>query len=336
MKQKLKRLIGPGLLATTLAGMALSSEQASAASGYAATEKGKAFIDEMAREHDFNRDDLNYWLGSTTRYDAVIEAMSKPAEKTLTWAQYRPIFIKDARIDSALEFARSNANLLDRVEEKYGVPREIIVAIIGVESWYGKYKGKHPALQSLATLAFDYPKRAKFFRRELKEFLLLSREENFEPMAVKGSYAAAMGMPQFISSSYRAYAVDGDGDGKRDLFGSLEDITASVANYFVRHGWRTGETVTEQVQIQGDATALVKKGSKPQLTAADFKTLGVDINLSPKQRAALIELEGNQGLEYWIGYKNFYVITRYNHSPLYAMAVFQLAQSIKEGLAQAD
>lgn len=320
----------------TLAGLAISSERAAAANGYAATAKGKAFIDEMVREHDFSRADLSYWLGSTERYDAVIEAMSKPAEKTLTWAQYRPIFIKQGRIDSALAFARENADLLAQVEQQYGVPREIITAIIGVESWFGKYKGKHPALQSLATLAFDYPKRAKFFRNELKEFLLLSREESFEPLSVKGSYAAAMGMPQFISSSYRAYAVDGDGDGKRDLFGSTADICASVANYFVRHGWQTGAAIAEQVSPSADVAELVKKGYKPALDRSDFEKIGVDVKLAGKDRAALIELEGNQGLEHWIGYNNFYVITRYNHSSLYAMAVFQLAQSIKEGLASAD
>lgn len=336
MSRVLKKLIGPGIVALSLAGLALTSERASAAEGYADTAKGKAFIDEMVREHDFSRADLEYWMGSATRYDAVIEAMSKPAEKTLTWAQYRPIFIKEGRITSAVEFARTNADLLARVEQQYGVPREIIVAIIGVESWFGKYKGKHPALQSLATLAFDYPRRAKFFRNELKEFLLLAREEGFEPLSVKGSYAAAMGMPQFISSSYRAYAVDGDGDGERDLFGSIPDICASVANYFSRHGWRTGELITEQVSVSGDVTALVKKGSKPKLTAADFSKIGVQPKLAKNELAALIELKGNQGLEHWVGYKNFYVITRYNHSPLYAMAVFQLAQSIKEGLANAD
>lgn len=323
------------MLAATLAALAVYSEQAAAA-GYADHAKGRAFIDEMVQEHDFNRQDLEYWLGTATRYDAVLEAMSKPAEKTLTWGQYRPIFIKQGRIDSALAFAREHEALLARVEQQYGVPREIIVAIIGVESWFGKYKGKHPALQSLATLAFDYPKRAKFFRAELREFLLLSREEGFEPLQVKGSYAAAMGMPQFISSSYRNYAVDGDGDGQRDLFGSIPDIVASVANYFKRHGWRSGEHVTERVQVQGDVSALVKKGSKPKLSAADFNAAGIPVNLTSDERAALIELEGKQGLEYWVGYKNFYVITRYNHSPLYAMAVFQLAQSIKEGLASTD
>jgi len=336
LKKEIKKLLIPGMLAMTLAGLAVSSERAAAASGYAATAEGKIFIDEMVREHDFSRADLDYWLGSTDRYEAVLEAMSKPAEKTLTWAQYRPIFIKEGRIESALEFAREHEALLDQVEQQYGVPREIITAIIGVESWFGKYKGKHPALQSLATLAFDYPKRAKFFRNELKEFLLLSREEGFEPLAVKGSYAAAMGMPQFISSSYRAYAVDGDGDGERDLFGSTADICASVANYFARHGWQSGERVTEKVSVSGDVSALADKGSKPSLTNADFEKIGVDAKLAGKDRAALIELEGNQGLEYWVGYKNFYVITRYNHSPLYAMAVFQLAQSIKEGLASTD
>ncbi len=328
-------MMAPGLLALSLAVLAVSSERAAAAA-YASHPEGRIFIDEMVQKHGFERAQLDSWLGSVDRYDTVIEAMSKPAEKTLTWAQYRPIFIKAGRIESALEFAREHAVLLTRLEQEYGVPREIIVAIIGVESWFGKYKGKHPALRSVATLAFDYPKRAKFFRRELEEFLLLSREEGLDPLAVKGSYAAAMGMPQFISSSYRAYAVDGDGDAKRDLFTSIPDICASVANYFKRHGWQSGGPVAEQVNATGQFAPLLAKGIKPQLSAKEFLVAGIATKLAPDQRAALIELEGKQGLEHWVGYKNFYVITRYNHSPLYAMAVFQLAQSIKEGLASAE
>lgn len=327
-----QKWIAPGALAAALALLAMTSESAAAA-GYADTDGGRKLIDEMVREHGFARADLEAWLGATSRYDAVLEAMSKPAEKTLTWAQYRPIFLKPGRLESALAFAREHAELLARVERETGVPREIVVAIIGVESWYGKYKGKHPALRSLATLAFDYPRRAKFFRAELREFLLLAREEGLDPLAVKGSYAAAMGMPQFISSSYRHYAVDGDGDGRRDLFASVPDICASVANYFKAHGWRPGAPVAERVQPRGPVAALSAKGSKPQLTAADFAAAGIDVALADGERAALIELKGNQGVEHWVGHQNFYVITRYNHSPLYAMAVFQLAQSIKEGLA---
>lgn len=335
VQQEVKKLIAPGLLAMTLAGLAIN-ETATAASSYATSAKGQAFIEEMEREHQFSRADLNRWLGSTSRYEAVLTAMSKPAEKMLTWKQYRPIFIKQGRIDAALKFARTHAVLLDSVEQAYGIPREIIVAIIGVESLFGQHKGKHPALSTLATLAFDYPKRAVFFRRELKEFLLLAREEGFDPLAVKGSYAAAMGMPQFISSSYRAYAVDGDGDGKRDLFGSTADICASVANYFSSYGWRSDGPVAQQVQVRGDVSALVGKGYKPELTASDFKKAGIDAPLYKKDRAALIELKGSQGLEHWVVHHNFYVITRYNHSPLYAMAVFQLAQSITQGLASTD
>ncbi len=333
VRKTVQKLIAPGVLALSLAALALTSEHAVASASYASSEKGKAFIDEMVNEHDFSRAQLKQWLGSTRRYEAVLQAMAKPAEKTLTWAQYKPIFVKEGRIASALEFAREHASLLAQLEREYGVPTEIIVAIIGVESWFGKHKGKHPALRSLATLAFDYPPRTSFFRRELREFLLLSREEGLDPLTVKGSYAAAMGMPQFISSSYRAYAVDGDGDGKRDLFHSVPDISASVANYFKRHGWRNGAPVAEQVKPTAPVAGLIAKGVKPALSAKEFQAVGVPLKMATDERAALIELEGNQGLEYWVGHKNFYVITRYNHSPLYAMAVFQLAQSIKEGLA---
>ncbi len=289
----------------------------------------RALADRVFEAHGLPVADTLDLLNGLSRYDAVIEAMSKPAEKTLNWAGYRPIFLKPERVEQGVAFYREHRGLLEQAGERYGVPPAIIAAIIGVESRYGRFKGKHPALRSLATLAFDYPRRSPFFTAELEHFLVLSREEGLDPRAVKGSYAAAMGMPQFISSSYRAYAVDGDGDGKRDLFNNLHDVTHSVANYLARHGWRDGEPVAREVTPSGDVISLVEKGYKPSLKSAELAAVGVATEPVHTGEYALLRLEGDRGAEHWVAYPNFYVITRYNHSPLYAMAVFQLSQAIK-------
>ncbi|MEM6985818.1 MAG: lytic murein transglycosylase B [Pseudomonadota bacterium] len=293
---------------------------------------GVKFIERMQSEHGIDAAETRALLAGLERYDAVLEAMSRPAEKTLTWAGYRPIFLKPDRVTQGIAFYREHRDAIDSAVAQYGVPAEIITAIIGVESRYGRYKGKHPALRSLATLAFDFPRRSRFFTRELEEFLLLAREEGLDPLSVKGSYAAAMGMPQFISSSYRAYAVDGDSDGRRNLFGDIDDVVHSVANYFDRHGWRTGEPVTERVTPRGQFGPLVDKGYKPALSLDQLAEHGVPAQAVKGGLAALVELAGADGEEHWLAYPNFYVITRYNHSPLYAMAVFQLAQAIKNGM----
>jgi len=312
--------------------MILSLAGGSVHADYSAHPAGKAFAERMLTEHGMPLADTQDLLSGVSRYDAVIEAMSRPAEKTLTWADYRPIFLKADRAEQGAAFYREHRPVFDAAASRYGVPAEIITAIIGVESRFGRYKGKHPALQSLATLAFDYPPRSAFFTSELEHFLLLSREEGLDPLSVKGSYAAAMGMPQFISSSYRAYAVDGDGDGQRDLFNNIDDVVHSVANYFARHGWRPDEPVTTVAAPNGDVAALSKKGYKPTLSAADLDAVGVAVESVKGNEYALIRLRGANGDEHWVGYPNFYVITRYNHSPLYAMAVFQLAQAIKKTL----
>ena len=288
------------------------------------------FISEVSKKHGFDKDDLKELFNKIEFKQSIIDAITRPAEGK-PWFQYRPIFVTNTRIKEGVKFWNKNQKILERAEKEYGVPPEIIVAIIGVETRYGRHKGGYRVLDSLATLAFGYPKRAKFFRSELEQYLLLAREENLDPLAVKGSYAGAMGQAQFISSSYRNFAVDFDGDGKRDLWNNTSDAIGSVANYFKRHKWIPGGKVTTPAIVGSNhIQVLVEKGYKPPSTVADLQNRGVTpkIKLNPDELGALIELKKLAGREYWLGLNNFYVITRYNHSPLYAMAVYQLGQAI--------
>lgn len=308
---------------------------AGANTGFQGNPKLETFINEMVSKHDFNRAELNNWFKQVKQRPDIIKAISSPAEG-LPWYKYRPIFLTKSRIKGGVEFWGQHADTLARAEKTYGVPPEIIVAIIGVESRYGRYKGKYPVMEALATLAFNYPKRSKFFRSELEQFLLLTREEKINPLSLKGSYAGAMGGPQFISSSYRHYAVDFDNDGKRDLWNNTTDIIGSVANYFSMHGWKKGKAITtrantKQANVNGEKfRSLVKLGVKPKHTLKFMQQQGIKPNkkLPGDQLAALIELTTKGKPEHWLGLKNFYVITRYNHSELYAMAVYQLGSEI--------
>lgn len=290
------------------------------------------FIDEMTKKHGFDKQVLEQMMSGIEFRQSIIDAMNRPAEAK-PWADYRPIFVTESRAKQGVEFWQENEKLLNAATEKYGVPPEIIVAIIGVETRYGRHTGSYPILDALATLAFGYPKRAKFFRSEMEHYLLLSREENINAVEKKGSYAGAMGKPQFISSSYRSYAVDFDKDGTRDLWNSNADIIGSVANYFKRHGWKRGGPVTMQANGAGKQHQdLVKLGMKPKTTIGALSKRGITTSWTLPDNAvsSLIHLEGKEGDEYWLGLHNFYVITRYNHSNLYAMAVFQLSQKIAE------
>lgn len=216
---------------------------------------------------------------------------------------------------------------LKRAEDEFGIPAEIITAIIGVETYYGRQSGKTQVFDSLVTLGFDYPPRSRFFLSELEQFLLLSREENVGVSDIRGSYAGAMGMPQFISSSYRHYAVDFDGDGKRDLWNNTEDVIGSVANYFKVHGWKAGGQVVVPARVNGQIEETRNK-LKPHTSISDLAGNGVfpKTAVDDDAKATVISLKGKRGKEYWLGLDNFYVITRYNHSALYAMAVYQLSQ----------
>lgn len=289
------------------------------------------FVDNLVKEHGFAQSEVKGILSDAKVLPEVLMAISRPAEHK-PWYQYRAIFVTPSRIAGGAAFWRSHREDLARAEQDFGVSPEIIVAIIGVETRYGEYTGRYRVLDALSTLAFRYPKRERFFRRELGAFLLLSREEGFNPRSIEGSYAGAIGLPQFIPSSYRQYAVDFDGDNVRDLLGNPRDAIGSVANYLNKHGWERGAEVVFPAKVRAEgAQKLVEEGIKPHLTLTDMQARGVSIgNGAPYAgRGALIELEARDGPEYWIGLQNFYTITRYNHSALYAMAVYQLAQAIR-------
>ena len=292
----------------------------------------KAFAELMGAKHNFDPAEIQSLLGKAEVLDSVLEAIARPAEGK-AWHEYREIFIKPIRIERGADFFAEHRETLERAEKQYGVPPEVIVAIIGVETLYGEHTGRYRVLDSLATLGFRYPRRAKFFSSELEHFLLLTREEGLDPLAVTGSYAGAMGIPQFISSSYRSYAVDFDDDEVRNLLGSVEDAIGSVSNYLKRHGWRRGEPIAVPARVDDDShRVLLERGLKPGATIAEIKRNGVAVYqpLADDKMGALLEFELRDGVEYWIGLDNFYAITRYNHSALYAMAVLQLSQAILE------
>ena len=291
----------------------------------------QVFIETMVTEHDYDREMLRNILQQAEIKQKIIESISKPAEKTLTWVDYRPIFMTKERVQAGTAFWRENRATLDKVSSDTGVPIEIIVGIIGVETYFGRITGGHRVLDALTTLSFAYPPRSKFFRRELEQFLLLVREEDMQATDAIGSYAGAMGRPQFMPSSYRAYAVDSTGDGKRDIWNNWTDVAGSIANYFVEHGWKTGEEVIAQASTGTNWSGFTPKNIlKPEDTVDSLSKKGVmfSTNLPNDDTAQLITLDGANGSEYWVGFHNFFVITRYNHSAMYALAVHQLGQEI--------
>lgn len=298
----------------------------------------RAFAQEAAQRHGLDAERVMDILQSSERRQDIIDAISSPAEG-LPWYRYRPIFMKDNRIRGGVRFWARHEALLKEAEERYGVPPALIVAVLGVETRYGNYTGRHRVIDALRTLAFDYPPRAGFFRSELTEFLLLSEEESIDPLEPKGSYAGAMGMPQFIASSYRAYAVDFNGNGRRDLWDETADAVGSVANYFAEHGWQRSEPVVARATVAGDDWQRLRaSGLKPNTTVGALRDAGVrtDSDYPRHAPARLVELETRDGKEYWVARRNFYVITRYNHSALYAMAVHQLSEAIRERREQAQ
>lgn len=291
----------------------------------------KAFIESMAQQHDYDRAKLRDILGQAQFKQSIIELISKPAEKTLSWAEYRPIFLTRERVRAGADFWQENRDTLDDISQSTGVPAEILVAIIGVETYFGRITGGHRVLDALATLAFDYPPRKTFFRRELEEFLLLVREEGMQATDAFGSYAGAMGRPQFMPSSYRAYAVDSTGDGRRDIWNNWADVAGSVANYFVAHGWNSGEDITSQATLSSRWRGPLPDNTlTPVETVSSLSKLGVMFvtNLPNNSVSQLLTLEGDRGTEHWVGFHNFFVITRYNRSVMYALAVHQLGLEI--------
>jgi len=290
------------------------------------------FIDNMTSKHDFNKRELTVMFEQVEILPEVIKKITRPAE-SWPWHRYRNLFIKQERIDQGVEFWNENAEQLALAEKQFGVPAEIIVAIIGVETKYGRITGSYRLLDSLTTLMVDYPRRSKFFSRELEHTLLLAREEKIDPLSVHGSYAGAMGKPQFMPSSYRAYAIDFDGDGHRDLWNNTADAIGSVASYLKKHKWKANQPIVGVAKVEGDGyKEFLKKGLKPKVKLNEIGKYSVstDLDETLNLKVALIELEQKNGKEYWLGLGNFYSITRYNHSKLYAMAVYQLAESVRE------
>lgn len=291
------------------------------------------FIEEMVQTHDFERDALAAVLARAEIKANIITKISTPAERTLTWGEYRKIFITPERIKAGADFWQENRAMLDRIALETGVPVEMLVGIIGVETYFGRITGKDRVLDALATLAFEYPPRSKFFRNELMQFLVLAREEELDPTVPMGSYAGAMGRPQFMPSSFRAYAVDSTGDGKRDIWGNWADVSGSIANYFLKHGWRNDEEVATQATLgsnwRGDVPKPVNT-LKVKDTVESLSKKGVVFatDLCADSRGQLLTYEGDEGIEHWVGFHNFFVITKYNRSVMYALAVHQLGQQI--------
>ncbi len=287
------------------------------------------FIKQMTTTHQFTEAALIDLFSKVELKEEIIKRISSPSEG-LPWYKYRKIFLKQPRIQAGVQFWNQNAVTLATVEKNTGVPAAIIVAIIGVETQYGQHTGHHRIIDALSTLAFAYPPRSHFFRSELENFLLLCREENIDPLNPTGSYAGAMGIPQFMPSSYRNYAVDFNGDNHRDIWHNSSDAIASVANYFAKHGWEAGKSVALQIRDIDHNSSQSFLPLKESLSFIKSNSINPNISthLLSTKKAKIIAFEQENGEELWDTLDNFYVITRYNHSPLYAMAVYQLSLAI--------
>lgn len=288
------------------------------------------FIDEMVAKHQFSEDELEDVFDQVKIKDDVLKKIASPAE-AMPWHKYRKIFLTDARIREGAAFWRQHSEILKQVSEQYGVPPEIIVAILGVETLYGRRPGYYRVIDALSTLAFAYPPRSRFFSSELEHFLLLCREEKVSPLLPTGSYAGAMGMPQFMPSSFRSFAADFNQDGKRDLWHDPEDAIASIASYFKAHGWVKNQPVAVQVFPKNeDYKALLNDKIKRYLRIDELESVRVEFSrpLPLDSKVKLLAFEQEHGDELWAVLDNFYVIKRYNQSSLYAMAVYQLSQAL--------
>lgn len=328
---RLARLGAAALRPGLLVGLAAALAPVLASGSYLEQPAAQEFASRMQTKHGFAAEQLESWLADAEKQQKIIDAISRPAEKTLDWQAYRRIFLTPERIAGGRAFIEQHQDVFARAESDPGLSRYFAAAILGVETRYGEHRGNYRVLDALATLAFDYPPRSSFFRKELEQFLLLTREQGFDPLALQGSYAGAMGYGQFIPSSYRAYAIDFDADGTADILDNPVDAIGSIANYFARHGWKPGQPVAEQVSVNASQRQLAEKALKPSKTLGAFRQAGIPVQsrLPDSAPARLLRLEGKAGPEYWLTYHNFYVITRYNHSSLYAMAVLQLAEEIQ-------
>ena len=328
-------------LALTLIAGLLWMQPALSASSFSERPDVHQFVVAMVDKHGFDAGELTSLFAHVKARPSVTRTMTQRVAKPAPWEHYRANCVNAWNIRHGVNFWNANAATLARARQVYGVPEEVIVAIIGVETRYGKLRLPYPALDTLATLAFDYPRRADFFRGELEQYLLLMREEGRNPLAVRGSYAGAMGIPQFMPSSYRSYAVDFDGDGRRDLWHNASDTIGSVANYLKAYGWNADQPIALRAHLQQEASAnsgdLGSDGLEPLRSLATLQALGVapDRQLPPDTPVALHTVEMNGEQELWLGLNNFYVITRYNHSLYYALAVYQLGNEIRQARMEA-
>jgi membrane-bound lytic murein transglycosylase B len=332
--------------AVSLAALACLASAAALAdpapANYAQRPEVRAFIDEMATERGFDAKALRRLFAQVQYQPKVIEAISRPVIAPPKWYEFAPRFLAPERIEAGVAFWREHEPALARADKEFGVPPEIIVAIIGVETYYGRYTGTYRVLDALTTLAFDYPRRAEFFRKELKQFLLFAREEHIPPLEPRGSYAGAMGLPQFMPSSIRAYALDYDFDGKIDLAADAEDAIGSVAYYLARHGWQRGQPLMSPALIDEDGRESVlqkldagvsERESLAQWESQSVAAFGLPGDGAPDS-AGLLMLEEEGGPSYWLVFDNWFVITTYNRSRLYASAVVQLADAVKGAARQ--
>lgn len=305
-----------------------------AADNYGTNPAARALVDQLVAEEGFDREQLLKVFAEAQRKESILEAIARPAEKTKPWYEYRAIFLDKRREDQGVEFFSRHRATLERAQREFGVPAQIIVAIIGVETSYGRVAGSFRVLDALSTLAFDYPPRSPFFTAELKHFLLLTRDQGLDPTRMMGSYAGAMGYGQFMPSSFRNYAIDFDNDGVIDIWENPVDAIGSVANYFKQHGWRQGEVVVAAADAAAATPDSIfvrsRDDLKPQKTVAQLAADGfvARVPLDPDALATAMKFQLQKGYEYWLGLHNFYVITRYNHSAMYAMSVYQLSQRL--------
>lgn len=316
------------LLAALLCALGLRAEAGEAASR---SEAVRAFVEEMSSKHGFDRAELERAFSEIRSRPRIVELMDR-ARKPTPWREYRDRFVNEEKLEAGARFWSEHGPALALASERYGVPEEIVVAILGIETHYGRHTGRFKVLEALATLAFEYPRRAKTFRVELEHFLLLAREESLPLVEPLGSYAGAMGIAQFMPGSYRRYAIDFDGDGKRNLFDDAADAIGSVANYLTAHGWQRGGHIAVQAVVPPEGIEpFESSGLSSRYRLDELKTLGVEAHgvFETSERVIPIELESPGAVEHWLGFDNFYVITRYNRSVYYAMAVFQLASELR-------
>jgi len=294
--------------------------------------RAKQVVEILVNEHGFDRVQVEDWMASGSYRTSSVKKLAAPAEKTKSYSQYKPMFVAKDTIRSGQKFREKYKTLLTKAEELYGVPEEIIVSIIGIESRYGRSKGRHKTFDSLGSLAVTEGRRADYFQREWVKFILIANNQGLSPLQVKGSYAGATGYPQFMPTSYEAYAVDHDEDGDIDIWNDAYDAIGSVANYLKQNGWRKGEWIVSSVKLSGDYEKVKINSFDRDRTLADIKALGwqPDIVQSDESLVFPIRFDNDDGAEYWLGYKNFWVISRYNRSIAYSMAVFQLAEAIAQ------